>query len=280
MYKAKFYLTDDVNDLDEARNWLSEYSDGKVSDLRDIITRRASEGRYTHDFGDAIDSISWDLQTKGSGQINLETNRDLTRGELQQVTQWVYRETQSDLSPAFTRQEFSNYEEMTDDGEEIPVRVSFVTSNGVEGQRFKFEDVSNSYVYQASFDVGPIDTNGMDMDKWIKDQAFMFTDVIRNDIWYGYNRSKIHDFSDIVQNVSLGSNSEETGYLSIETSRPLTMEELSWVSSRASQSIVQLNLISANEKLVFRQISDPIRDDLKLSDADLSFAEQANEQSL
>lgn len=139
IYRTDFFLTENVSDSMAAKAWLMEQSEEQVQSLKNSIAKRAADGKFSHDFSDAITSISWDLNSQDSGSILLETNRDMTRGELQQVTQRVYSNAKKNLTPKFQAQEFAYCDGVTGETEAfdvVPTISSIIVSSGVNGQMF------------------------------------------------------------------------------------------------------------------------------------------------
>lgn len=118
--------------------------------------------------GDAIDSISWDLDTKRSGHISLETNRDLTADELQAVSAFVSDENKKGIGKRFMWQ-FAYYETYNFNQTYKYVQAGI----NCDGQDFAFMaaseklemPVSDNYVYETSFE---LTHDLLEDEKWIR----------------------------------------------------------------------------------------------------------------
>ena len=109
IYRTSFCLKYEVNDLDAAREYLTEDNMTKYL-VNDI------------DFAEAIENIVWNLVTGDCGYIELTTNRELTENELDKVSDWVRGQNSDGLGEGFEQQwfaetwedvEYTDYDEET-----------------------------------------------------------------------------------------------------------------------------------------------------------------------
>jgi len=101
LYRTYFRLEVPVNDVSEARNYLSS----------DDMTQYMRYDDRIKDFYHKIDKIEWILRNEQSGYIELKTNSELTEKELLQVSDWVSGQNSDGLGEGFEQQSFACYED-------------------------------------------------------------------------------------------------------------------------------------------------------------------------
>lgn len=101
-YSTTFTLTGDVNDLEEAREYLTE--DDMTVYLKESV-----------EFADAIEKIEWVLVSTNHGRIELASNRELTDAELKEVSDWVSGQNSDGLGEGFEQQSFAWNEYVEED---------------------------------------------------------------------------------------------------------------------------------------------------------------------
>ena len=98
-YKTNFQLTRPVNDFRAAQNFLVE------EDMTDYLMEYLLYDEKHHIKG--IKHIEWNLLTPDSGEIILETTRELTENELEKISEWVNNQNSDGLGGEFEQQDFA-----------------------------------------------------------------------------------------------------------------------------------------------------------------------------
>lgn len=101
LYRTYFKLEAPVNDLNDARDYLSS----------DDMTQYMKYDTRVKDFYHKIDKIEWILTDESSGHIDLETSQELTDDELSNVSSWVSGQNSDGLGEGFEQQSFACYED-------------------------------------------------------------------------------------------------------------------------------------------------------------------------
>lgn len=101
LYRTYFRLEAPVNDISEARDYLSS----------DDMTQYMKYDTRVKDFYHKIDKIEWILTDESSGHIDLETSQELTDDELSNVSGWVSGQNSDGLGEGFEQQSFACYED-------------------------------------------------------------------------------------------------------------------------------------------------------------------------
>lgn len=100
LYRTYFRLEAPVNDISEARDYLSS----------DDMTQYMKYDKRIP-FFHKINNIKWILTDESSGHIDLETSQELTDDELSNVSDWVSGQNSDGLGEGFEQQSFACYED-------------------------------------------------------------------------------------------------------------------------------------------------------------------------
>ena len=97
-YTTRFELNDEVHDFKQAQNYLNQHdmTEFLLTDKRCICP-------------DAIISIMWMLNTKIDGSVMLRTKRELTREELDSISEWIREQNSDGVGEDFLQQDFAQY---------------------------------------------------------------------------------------------------------------------------------------------------------------------------
>ena len=137
IYRTYFNLTNCVNDIEAAQDYLSDDDMTKylVNDSNNSLKSCQSK----------ISSIKWILDTESSGHIDLETTEKLTTEELNNISEWVSGQNSDGIGEGFEQQDFACYIDEGLDGydgsdwdDEYIVASFDWTSNS-----YKFELINN-----------------------------------------------------------------------------------------------------------------------------------------
>lgn len=127
-YATKFFLTDPVNDLEAARNYLKE--PGMIDFLKD--DPRLLKYDFADDDIESLTNIEWKLYDESSGEIVLTSNKKLTKRQLEGVSDWISGQCSDGLGEGFEQQDFACYRDEDgcyyggyDEEEEQWVQASF-----------------------------------------------------------------------------------------------------------------------------------------------------------
>ena len=99
IYRIKFRLSDQVNNLEEAQSYLS--SDDMTTYLIDDVEDRLKS---------VITKIEWIQDTDISGYVELRTNDYLNEEDLDWIRDWVDGQNSDGLGSGYSEQDFANYE--------------------------------------------------------------------------------------------------------------------------------------------------------------------------
>ena len=99
IYRIKFRLSDQVNNLEEAQSYLS--SDDLTTYLIDDVEDRLKS---------VITKIEWIQDTDISGYVELRTNDYLNEEDLDWIRDWVDGQNSDGLGSGYSEQDFANYE--------------------------------------------------------------------------------------------------------------------------------------------------------------------------
>lgn len=106
-YATKFWLECDVNDLEAARNYLTE--DNMTHYLKERLASML-EAYGDPDVipnPDFIEDIYWNLYSTDRGTIELITNQPLTEKQLKSISRWVSGQNSDGLGEGFEQQDFA-----------------------------------------------------------------------------------------------------------------------------------------------------------------------------
>ena len=103
IYRTYFNLTNCVNDIEAAQDYLSD------DDMTKYLVNDSSSSLKSCQ--SKISSIKWILDTVSSGHIDLETTEKLTTEELDSISDWVNSQNSDGLGEGFIDQPFATYED-------------------------------------------------------------------------------------------------------------------------------------------------------------------------
>lgn len=99
IYRIKFSVSDPVNDLEEAQNYLT--NDDMTKYLLDDIDDRLKS---------IITHIEWVQDKAISGYVELQTTDYLTEDDLNKIKEWIDGQNSDGLGAGYSDQDFANYE--------------------------------------------------------------------------------------------------------------------------------------------------------------------------
>lgn len=99
-YRTYFNLTNRVNDLWEAQDFLKE------DDMTDYLKK---DNNIAETIKNKISKIEWILKDKRSGHIDLTTTEEMSDIELNVISKWVSGQNSDGLGESFEQQDFANY---------------------------------------------------------------------------------------------------------------------------------------------------------------------------
>ena len=102
LYRTYFKLLYDVNNFEEAKAFLKN----KTMKLYMKGDSRISKDVYT-----SIETIQWILKDTDNGIIDLRTTKELSKDELENISDWVCGQCSDGIGEAFEQQPFAHYEE-------------------------------------------------------------------------------------------------------------------------------------------------------------------------
>lgn len=138
-YATEFHLTNPVNDLNAAREYLQvdNMAEYLSDDLRDLGLKRLKPSD--------ILNLEWDLQDEDYGLIYLDTAIELTDDELDVISDWVRGQNSDGLGEGFEQQPFA---EIRYEGDEDEYGYSDydtdMASFDWQTNSYKFEKISDS----------------------------------------------------------------------------------------------------------------------------------------
>jgi hypothetical protein len=100
IYRTYFRLTDCVNDVSAAQEYLTE---------DDMTKYLKGDNRIPENVRNAAENIEWILKDEQSGYIELKLNTQLSDNELQYISEWVSGQNSDGLGESFEQQDFANY---------------------------------------------------------------------------------------------------------------------------------------------------------------------------
>ena len=101
IYRIKFSVSDPVNDLEEAQNYLT--IDDMTKYLLDDIDDRLKS---------IITHIEWVQDKAISGYVELQTTDYLTEEDLNKIKEWIDGQNSDGLGSGYSDQDFANYEQV------------------------------------------------------------------------------------------------------------------------------------------------------------------------
>ena len=104
IYKADFYLTDYVNNLQEAQRYLTE--DNMLTYLVDELKYQGREAT-----ANKLQRVEWILQSEINGRIEVEAAAELTTVERAIISEWIRGQCSDGLGEGFEQQRFACYGE-------------------------------------------------------------------------------------------------------------------------------------------------------------------------
>lgn len=104
IYQTQFHLTNPVNDFEAAASYLKEPN--MTAYLKD-------------DLKDVVREIEWVLDEEDCGHITVVTERELTRRELTDLSEWILGQNADGLGEGFEQQDFAVYEIEEEHEEEV-----------------------------------------------------------------------------------------------------------------------------------------------------------------
>lgn len=100
VYETEFHLRAEVNDFEDASNYLTE---------DDMTNYLIDDDDIPADVRDAIIHIQWNLIDDDYGKIVLTTKRKLTEKELEPISDWVGGQNSDGLGEGFEQQDFADH---------------------------------------------------------------------------------------------------------------------------------------------------------------------------
>ena len=117
IYKAYFELTNPVINISEARSYLTDDDMLYYMDEDDI------------NFKNAIESISWILETEDSGYIEVISSRELSYNECKIISDYIKGQNSDGLGEGFEQQDFAFYEDPENPGKFITASFDWKTND-------------------------------------------------------------------------------------------------------------------------------------------------------
>ena len=102
LYRTFFKLTACVNDLNAAKDYLTE---------DDMTVYLKEDSRIPKNISDAVTKIEWILKDEFSGCIDLTTTSELSTEDLKKISDWVKGQNSDGLGEGFEQQSFACYED-------------------------------------------------------------------------------------------------------------------------------------------------------------------------
>ena len=102
LYRTYFNLTNCVNDVSAARDYLTD---------DDMTVYLKNETRIPENVREAVVKIEWRLNDEWSGYIDLTTNCQLSAAELKPISEFVSGQNSDGLGEGFSQQDFAWYED-------------------------------------------------------------------------------------------------------------------------------------------------------------------------
>lgn len=293
IYRTNFSLTRPVNDLDEARAYLSE----------DITDKLREDGAYI-DGIDQVIGIEWVLRNDQFGYVELSTTKELSDEALDAVSMWIRTQNSLKMGPDFAQQDFAKSPTGKDlnifDWVENPYELNDVTDTLAELKQEEIDrPVRTPSVYRTDFNL-KVPVNDFEKARNYLDQPY-YTDLLKDD------KRVIGVEPEDISHVKWILEHEDSGYVEIATTRELTDEELGymskWVRAQNADGIgecfEQQDFAEVYEESDdFYEESEPIMAsfdwdknpytfykvepvvDVTLTAEDLNFAEEMNEMNL
>ena len=190
IYKTEFSLTNPVNDFDAAQEYLQE--DDMTKYLKD---------RLEYDKSDidpaCIEKIEWELLYDDAGVITLITTKELTKAQLDEISDWVCGQNSDGLGEGFEQQEFAEvsdeedewgYSEVYDmasfDWQTNKYKFSLMKKEGSDVKESGIKEASEKLEYNVLIRTVQIYPD-MDDDDWAFDQTQKWLTKISGDtlVW-------------------------------------------------------------------------------------------------
>ena len=114
-YKTCGRLTEPVNDLNAAREYLRELQ--RELPMHTVI--------YPDEAKANVHSVRWDLRNECAWEVTLVADEELPPKQLELLADWISGQNSDGIGESFEQQPFAEHEWEDDCGEEIPVMSSF-----------------------------------------------------------------------------------------------------------------------------------------------------------